>query len=438
MFKLPDISKETEIVKNMLTDDREGYEIAKDYGIGTKLLNERMRNQRTFWLNMKEMSNEDIVDAINTIGGSIAKQARWFKLSPNIFRNNIFETLMTDEEFTKMYTKDNSLPEDFSEKIGIPNFILRETMKRRAKRLKVHRDKTFHPSMMQRRFYNDEDKVREAQCKREATMLERYGVRIPLKNKSIKRKVIKTVKERYGSTTFLTSDKFKSLNIKNTKSNGREEKEAISLITSKLLKNHMYEYNIRYPFLDNQEFDLLVDNKFAVEFNGIYWHSTEHQSRINQYHFKKYDKAKNNDITMISIWEPEWRHDKYKVTQDVIRIIEPEQFLVKDIENAQLDYISNNTIFINDGIDNIASLKVINKSIVDIRLKDNIILQGSWKYLMDKVKANKVVINNDKGNFSGLSLENLYMEKCSTHIIKNFMNSGYDVEPSGYTLYETK
>lgn len=422
MFKLPDISNETELVKNMLTDDRKGPEIAKDYGIDTKLLNERMRNQRTFWLNIKEMSNEDIVDAINTIGGSIEKQARWFKLSPTIFRNNVFETLMTDEEFTKMYTKDNSLPEDFSEKIGIPNFILRETMKRRARRLKIHRDKTFNPSMMQRRFYKYPERRKDAQRKREATMFERYGVHIPLKRNDLKIKAFNARYSKYSGQRLL-------------RSSGEENLK--STLTYNLGDNYKYESNKRLAELEGKELDILIDNKYGVEFNGIYWHSTKFKKRIDKYHLKKYQNAKAMGIVLLTVWEPEWNESKNDTLSKILKVINPDMFVHLKINNISLT-IENNIIYAKDKDYTIAKFYIKNKTIINFWLDNNIILDGSFVYIMNMFDLTNLIISNDKNNFTGLTLEGLKYINEYTTVERNFYGSLFDVETSGYTVYRLK
>lgn len=437
MYKLPDISGETELVRSMLTDDREGPEIAKDYGIDTKLLNERMRHQRSFWLDMDNMSNEELADAINTIGGSIDKQARWFKQSAQGFRNKVFAKLMSDDEFTNAYSEKNFLPEDFSEFIGIPEFITRETMKRRAIRLKARRSKGFNYSLMQRRFYNDKEKMARAQEKREATMMERYGVTTPLQNKEILNKTIETVKAKYGSTTFLTSDTFKNLDIVSTKSNGFEESEFIKTVIDALGSNHKYDRNVRLSAMDGLEFDLLIDNKVALEFNGMYWHSIKHESRLGGYHMKKYNKASDLGITVLTIWESEWRNirGKKKVISDIKRIIDPDELHKARLSDIDLEVYDGNLVGMYKN-ERILSGSILGYNLYDLSLISNeYVLEGTLRDLLSSINLNYVTLNNDFLNNTGLKLEGISKLYTYTKVVNNYLNSGFDIEPSGWTLY---
>jgi len=59
----------------------------------------------------------------------------------------------------------------------------------------------------------------------------------------------------------------------------------------------------------NQELDLyLADQKFAIEFNGLFWHDEYHKSR--EAHLDKYEAAKTAGINLIQIWEDDWRDRK--------------------------------------------------------------------------------------------------------------------------------
>lgn len=422
MYRLPDISGETELVRSMLTDDREGPEIAKDYGVDTKLLNERMRHQRTFWLDMDNMSNEELADAINTIGGTIDKQARWFKLKPKVFRSNVFKKLMSDDEFIKAYSEQNFLPEDFSEFIGIPEFITRETMKRRAIRLKARRSKEFNPSMMKRRFYDYPERKQEAQEKREATMMERYGVRVPLKDVDLQLKAHSTFKERYGVGRLLSSKK---------------ERNFISLIKRTLSDVHTYKENTRLKAIKGREFDLLIDDKFALEFNGSYWHSIEVKGDKDGYHINKFIGAKGVGITLMSIWESEWDNKELRenIVENIVRLVEPDRFSKINIDKLELSSASKDTtnLMLDDYI--VARVTYSGDTVTGIILSDGLLLEGSVGNLLKKLGMSKILFSNDRGNYTGLSNSDVKLDKVYTEVVTNYLNSGFDVEPSGWTLY---
>lgn len=54
------------------------------------------------------------------------------------------------------------------------------------------------------------------------------------------------------------------------------------------------------------ELDLYYpEKKIAIEFNGDYWHSSEHRSDL--YHYNKFKRCAENDIILVSVYESEWR-----------------------------------------------------------------------------------------------------------------------------------
>ena len=64
------------------------------------------------------------------------------------------------------------------------------------------------------------------------------------------------------------------------------------------------------------ELDIFLKNeKIAIEFNGIYWHSEEYKKK--DYHLSKYLKCKSKGIRLIQIWEDDWR-DKKDIVKSLI------------------------------------------------------------------------------------------------------------------------
>jgi len=67
-----------------------------------------------------------------------------------------------------------------------------------------------------------------------------------------------------------------------------------------------------------KELDVWVPSKnFAIEYNGLYWHSSAVLSD-NSYHQKKHEECWKRDINLLSIYEDEWR-DKQKIIEGMIR-----------------------------------------------------------------------------------------------------------------------
>lgn len=112
-------------------------------------------------------------------------------------------------------------------------------------------------------------------------------------------KIIKTNNEKYGvdHTIFLTS------------SNSKEEQECINYINS-LGFNLKSNRNI-LPF--NMELDGYdEENKIAIEYCGLYWHS-ERNIKFPLYHYNKWKECYNKGIRLYTIYDDEWKLNKMKI-----------------------------------------------------------------------------------------------------------------------------
>jgi hypothetical protein len=62
--------------------------------------------------------------------------------------------------------------------------------------------------------------------------------------------------------------------------------------------------------LQGMELDIYIPSeKFAIEYNGLYWHS-ELRKKSPSYHYGKWAKAKSAGVQLIQIWEDEWLSNK--------------------------------------------------------------------------------------------------------------------------------
>lgn len=100
---------------------------------------------------------------------------------------------------------------------------------------------------------------------------------------------------------------------KNYSHSSKDEQEIIKFIKSKydgkIIEN---DRNIIFP----KELDIYIPNKnVAIEFDGLYWHSTEHQKNKN-YHLNKTISCEEKHIRLIHIFEDEWRNK-----QDIVKSI---------------------------------------------------------------------------------------------------------------------
>lgn len=75
-------------------------------------------------------------------------------------------------------------------------------------------------------------------------------------------------------------------------------------------------------FIGRKELDIyLPELKLAFEYNGTYWHEI-HEKRNPGYHEEKRKACKKANITMIEIWENDWRKDQDKIKTLIKEIIE--------------------------------------------------------------------------------------------------------------------
>lgn len=64
------------------------------------------------------------------------------------------------------------------------------------------------------------------------------------------------------------------------------------------------------------ELDIFIpDKKYAIEFNGLYWHTETRLGR--KYHKMKHDLAESRGISLLNIWEDDWKNNK-KLVLDMI------------------------------------------------------------------------------------------------------------------------
>jgi hypothetical protein len=87
-------------------------------------------------------------------------------------------------------------------------------------------------------------------------------------------------------------------------SKGEEELNAILTLLGFSSKRSMKN------IIPRQELDIYIpEKKFAVEFNGLYWHSEAIRSD-KEYHKKKVDACNKVGIYLYQVWEDDWRDKK--------------------------------------------------------------------------------------------------------------------------------
>jgi hypothetical protein len=65
--------------------------------------------------------------------------------------------------------------------------------------------------------------------------------------------------------------------------------------------------------LNGLQLDIYIPEKqFAIEFNGIYWHS-EARGKTKTYHYDKWRNCKDKGVQLIQIWEDEWSRNPEQI-----------------------------------------------------------------------------------------------------------------------------
>jgi len=101
----------------------------------------------------------------------------------------------------------------------------------------------------------------------------------------------------------------------------------IANFISSLISEDLIERNLRNTI--HKELDIYIpNNKIAYEHNGIYYHTNTPKI----YHFDKWNRCKNKDIRLISIWEDDWSKPKNKLNRFKQEIVKS---LIKDSLNLQ-------------------------------------------------------------------------------------------------------
>lgn len=77
--------------------------------------------------------------------------------------------------------------------------------------------------------------------------------------------------------------------------------------------------------LEDMELDVFVPSKnFAVEFNGLYYHSEEYSNKDKKYHLKKMEKCQEENIHLVQIFEDEWKFEKNVVKSKLKYLLDKE------------------------------------------------------------------------------------------------------------------
>lgn len=189
------------------------------------------------------------------------------------------------------------------------------------------------------------------QEKIKSSLIEKYGVDHPLKNKEVLKKSQNTLLNNHGvinpsqlhisqeSYQILEDvDKFTSL----CKKHSLKELAILLNVTESVIWNRHDRYNldfyckksrsqyeeeiaywlnqnnisyVRNFKINNKTVDFLIDQNFAIEFNGLYTHSenSSYGKKLkidSKYHYLKYFDCRNQNIKLFTVFEDEWNQRK--------------------------------------------------------------------------------------------------------------------------------
>lgn len=111
------------------------------------------------------------------------------------------------------------------------------------------------------------------------------------------------------------------------------------------LQEFIKSLNIPYSFnnrtiLNGKELDIyLPDNKIAIEFNGVYWHSEKFKDK--NYHYDKYEQCMSKNIQLITIYEDDWNNKKEIIKKTLLhklKILSNDTFYARKTTCKKIHY----------------------------------------------------------------------------------------------------
>lgn len=128
----------------------------------------------------------------------------------------------------------------------------------------------------------------------------------------------------------------------------KAEKEIIDCISPIEVEQH------NRKILNGKEIDLYIPQlKIGIEYNGLYWHSTDNGKGC-KYHENKIDECNSNGVGLITIFEDEWLNKRKVCEYKLRRILRninsqngcKEQCIFKEIKDKKIinDFIMHNTL----------------------------------------------------------------------------------------------
>ena len=102
-------------------------------------------------------------------------------------------------------------------------------------------------------------------------------------------------------------------------SKSKGERELHQFVSSLNIEVHTNTKQIITPY----ELDIFLPNhKTALEYCGVYWHSTKHSRITPQYHKQKWDLCEKVGIRLITIFEDEWIHNNELIKSKILSVLQ--------------------------------------------------------------------------------------------------------------------
>lgn len=202
----------------------------------------------------------------------------------------------------------------------------------------------------------------------------------------------------------------------------KHEKEINEYLKFLNIETILHDTNI----LNGMELDMLCNlHNLAIEFNGLYWHSSEY--KINLYHLNKTNKCKENGIDLIHVFEDEWESKQDIVKSNIKNILNlnvdviqstdciilevdlptTKEFLNKNHIEGYTDYNFSYGLFFKDQLVSIICLKKINRGyeiVRDCNLLNVDAVDGFntlLNHFIDSHKPNKIIVYADRRWYFG-------------------------------------
>jgi len=343
---------------------------------------------------------------------------------------------------------------------------------------------------------------KEVRKKCEKTNIEKYGVPYVSQSEEIKQKIKNTIREKYkrnnsGQLNLINFEKWnnkdfikrnffnefnnfkyiefmdyfnccQSVAHKKIKDLGIEYNH----ISSKsLMENELFNYveeaskiQSDRKILNGKELDIYIpDKKLAIEFNGVYWHSTERIEDKN-YHLNKTKECEKQGIKLLHIFDKEWLK-KREIVLAIInsnigkysKIFSCIQYEIKNLSfSEKSDFLNENHIFgdensdINLGIffeDELISVFTLKKAKQNDfykisrfcnKIGYNVIdgIEQLWKYFVNQYKPFSVITCVDRRYNNETICKNLGFNLVNETKPNLITIDGYDIWDCGELIFE--